>query len=93
MAKMDREEREILESFNKGEWSSVKNLKSKRKKYRAYAKETLKKNKRINIRVSSKDLEDIQKIAIEEGLPYQTFIASILHKYISGRIRDDQPHV
>lgn len=50
------------------------------------AKETLKKNKRINIRVSERDLEGVQKKAIEEGLPYQTLIASVIHKYVSGRL-------
>lgn len=92
MVKMDREEKELLKSFDKGEWRSVKNLKAEIKKYRAYAKETLKKDKRINIRVPSKDLEDIQRKAIEEGLPYQTFIASILHKYVNGRLREDRLH-
>ena len=93
MAKLNREERDIIRSFNKGEWRSVKNLKVKLKRYRAYAKETLKKDKRINIRVSSKDLEDIQRMAIKEGLPYQTFIASILHKYITGRRGEDRPYI
>ena len=52
------------------------------------AKATFKKDRRLNIRISTKDLEAIQKRALEEGLPYQTLIASLLHKYASGRLRE-----
>lgn len=85
MARLNKEERDILRSYEKGEWRPIKN-KAKLREYRSYAKATLKKNKRINIRISAKDLEEIQKKAIEEGLPYQTLISSILHKYVSGRL-------
>lgn len=91
MSKMNREEKKILNSYKRGEWKPVKQSQAKLRKYKTYAKQTLKKDKRVNIRMSSKDLEDIQKIAIEEGLPYQTFIASILHKYASGRFRETRP--
>ncbi len=87
MAKLDKKEKAILKSYEKGEWRSVRNLKSKLKDYKMYARATLKKDKRINIRIPSQDLEGIQRIAIEEGLPYQTFITSILHKYVTGRLR------
>jgi hypothetical protein len=53
-----------------------------------YAKATFRKDRRLNIRISTKDLEAIQKRALEEGLPYQTLIASLLHKYASGRLRE-----
>ncbi len=85
---MNREEKEILEEYEKGEWKSKVKVSSSLKKYLAYARATLKKDKRINIRVSAHDLEGIQKRAVEEGLPYQTFIASILHKFVTGRIRE-----
>ena len=59
-------------------------------KHQEYAKETFKKDKRINIRLTSRDLTSIQKLALKEGIPYQTFIASILHKYADGRYLDKQ---
>ena len=83
--KLNREEKDILESFEQGEWKSVPNVKSEIKKHQAYALKTLKKDKRINIRISSKDLEELRTIAIEDGIPYQTLISSILHRYVSGR--------
>ena len=85
---MNKEDREMLEEYEKGEWKSKQKVSSSMKKYLAYARATLKKDKRINIRVSAHDLEGIQKRAVEEGLPYQTFIASILHKFVTGRIRE-----
>ena len=87
-AKLDREEQEILESFERGEWKSVRNIKSEIAKHQTYARNTLKKDKRVNIRISSKDLVEIQTLAIEDGLPYQTLISSILHRYVTGRLID-----
>jgi predicted DNA binding CopG/RHH family protein len=84
--KLDKYEKEILESFEKGEWQEIKNMKKEIKKYTRYAKATIKKDKRINIRISQKDLESLQKIAMEEGIPYQTMISSVLHKYVNGRL-------
>jgi predicted DNA binding CopG/RHH family protein len=57
-------------------------------RYSRSAKATFKKDRRLNIRISTKDLEAIRKRALEEGLPYQTLIASLLHKYASGRLRE-----
>ena len=84
--KLDKEERDILESFERGEWKSVKNLKQEIKKHQEYARQTLKKDKRINIRISSKDLDELQSMAIEDGIPYQTLISSVLHRYVTGRL-------
>ena len=86
MSKLDRQERELLESVDRGEWQSIAGGKKARKRYQEYAKATFKKDRRVNIRISTKDLEAIQKRAIEEGIPYQTLIASLLHKYVSGRL-------
>ena len=86
--KLDPEEREILASYERGEWRSVKGVKRDLDRYRRYAKATFRKDRRLNIRISSKDLEAIQKRALEEGLPYQTLISSLLHKYASGRLRE-----
>ena len=86
--KLDAQEKEILESVERGEWRPVKGVKRDRSRYTAYAKATFRKDRRVNIRISSKDLEAIQKRAVEEGLPYQTLISSLLHKYASGRLRN-----
>ncbi len=83
--KLDKEEKELLESYERGEWIPIKNYKKEIEKHREYARNTLKKDKRVNIRISAKDLEDIQTIALEEAIPYQTLMASVLHKFASGR--------
>ena len=85
---LDQEEKDILDSFDKGEFKSVKNKNAEIAKLRQYAANTLQKNKRINIRLSERDLFGIQTKAVEEGLPYQTLISSILHKYLSGSLRE-----
>jgi predicted DNA binding CopG/RHH family protein len=81
---LDDEEKDILESFDRDEWVPVKNKKQELKKLQLYARNTLTKDKRINIRMSSKDLDQVQTIAAQEGIPYQTLISSIIHKYVSG---------
>jgi predicted DNA binding CopG/RHH family protein len=81
--KIDAEEKELLESVERGEWKSAGGGKRERARFSRYAKATFKKDRRLNIRLSSKDLEAIQKRALAEGLPYQTLIASLLHKYAS----------
>ncbi|MCK5494174.1 MAG: antitoxin [Candidatus Omnitrophica bacterium] len=86
--RLDKEENEILQAYEKGEFKSVPNVKKEIAKYRDYAKHTLQKNKRINIRISERDLVHIQRKAVEEGLPYQTFISSILHKFITGHLTE-----
>lgn len=83
---MSKEEKSILESVEKDEWKSVRGVKGKIKKYQEYAKATFRKDMRVNIRISEKDLVGIQKKAVKEGLPYQTLISSVLHKFVSGRL-------
>ena len=82
--KLQQDELELLASYEQDEWQSVKNVKEQAAQYRAYARATFRKNKRVNIRISEKDLFDLQRRAMREGIPYQTLIASVLHKYISG---------
>ncbi|MCH8349022.1 MAG: antitoxin [Chloroflexi bacterium] len=86
MANLDQEERELLESFERDEWRSVAGREAKFERYREYALSTFKKDKRVNIRISTKDLEALQTRALEEGIPYQTLMASVLHKYVGGRL-------
>jgi len=85
--KLDKEEQELLDSVENGEWVSVANLQQEIKKHQEIAKNTLKKDKRINIRLSSFDLEALKTNAVEMGMPYQTLVSSILHQYISGRLK------
>ena len=82
---LDEEEKDMGKALNRGEWRSVRNVKEEIGKHRQYARNTLMKDKRVNIRISSTDLEALQTKAMEEGLPYQTFIASVLHKFAAGR--------
>lgn len=84
--KLDKYEKEIIDAYEKEEFKSIPNAKKEMLKYREYAKHTLQKNKRINIRISEKDLLLIQREAVAEGLPYQTLISSILHKFINGTL-------
>lgn len=63
------------------------NLKGQKQRYAAAAAATLRQDQRVNLRISSRDLQDLRARAAEEGLPYQTLIASVLHKYARGRLR------
>lgn len=86
-------EEEILASFERGEWKPVRNQKGEIARFRAAAETTLLKNKRVNIRLSSRDLEGLQAKAAEEGVPYQTLMASVLHKFVSGRLIETQRRI
>ena len=83
--KLDKEEKDLVDSYERGEWKSVKNLKKEIEKHKGYAHQTLKKDKRVNIRISSMVLDEIQIRAVEDGMPYQTLISSILHRFVTGR--------
>lgn len=89
MSKLSKEEREVLEAFDAGSLKRSENAANTQERHREYAKAMFKKDARINIRLSSKDLRGLQKRALAEGIPYQTLIASILHKYVEGRLSED----
>ena len=84
--KLDDEEQALLDSLEAGEWQSVPDLENEIAKHVQYAKNTIKKDKRVNIRISSRDLKGIQARALEEGIPYQTLMSSILHKFVTGKL-------
>lgn len=86
----DAYELDILESYDKGELQSVV-TKQELAQFKEAARATAIKDKRVNIRLSSGDLQDIQTKALEEGMPYQTLIASVLHKYVTGRLAELPP--
>ena len=84
MSRIDAYERKVLESFEKGRLRSIA-TKDELARLKAAARATAIKDRRVNIRLSSIDLSGIQVKAMQEGVPYQTLIASVLHKYVSGR--------
>ncbi len=83
--KLDSEETEILNTFNEGEWVSKH---ENHDKYKEAAKQTFAKSHRINFRVSEKDFRGIQVKARNEGMPYQTLVSSVIHKYLSGQLKE-----
>jgi predicted DNA binding CopG/RHH family protein len=86
MMKISKSEKDILDSVEADEWQSVRGKKALVRRYQAYPRETIRKDRRVNIRLAGRDLEAIQKRALLEGIPYQTLIASILYKYAAGRL-------
>jgi predicted DNA binding CopG/RHH family protein len=84
---LDKEEQQILKDFERGDFKRVSNFKKEKKELEEAARNTFLKDKRINIRISSRDLEKLQKRAAREGLPYQTFISGSLHKLVAGRLK------
>jgi predicted DNA binding CopG/RHH family protein len=84
---LNKEEEKILKDFESGKYKSISNVEKEKGKYQQYAKKTLSKSRNINIRISDRDLQRIKAIAAEKGLPYQTFISSLLHQYTSRSLR------
>lgn len=87
MKKLDAYEKDLLNAYEEGKLKSIAS-KSELARFKAAARSTAVKDKRVNIRLSSGDLSDIQIKALEEGVPYQTLIASVLHKYVTGRLSE-----
>lgn len=83
---LDKEEKELLESIERDEWKSISNLQEEIERSKKIARATIVKDQRMNIRISKKDLDALKIRAIEEGMPYQTLVSSILHKYLSGKL-------
>lgn len=83
---LDEEERDLLESYERGEWVPVPDMEARIAEYQEAARAFFRKDRRVNIRMSNRDILAIQGIALEEGIPYQTLMASILHKYVTGRL-------
>src|SRR3989344_9281873 len=83
---MDAYEKQLTQDMENGEFVEIPNQKEEIKKYVNYFKNMPKKDKRVTIRLDKSDIEDIQEKAIESGIPYQTLIASILHKFAKGKI-------
>ncbi|MBM3423223.1 antitoxin [Chlorobium limicola] len=85
MQKNDDSEEDILRSYEQDEWRSAEEFKKLKEEYEAYARNTANKNKRINIRISESDLNRLKAKSLEEGIPYQTLVSSLIHRYVSGK--------
>lgn len=86
MSKLDAEEKEILGAFESGQLKKSKNSKRQIAQHKTIAEATFKKDARINIRLSSRDLRSLQARALKEGIPYQTLVSSVLHKFVDGQL-------
>lgn len=89
MSKLDYEEQEILQAVESGNVKRSQDATETQKRHQEYARAMLRKDARINIRLPAKDLRGLQKRALAEGIPYQTLVASILHKFVEGRLHED----
>lgn len=88
MKYLDKEEKELIESVERGEWKSIKNLEEEKQRYGKIFRDSSKKSERVTINLNRKDLRDIKIKASIEGLPYQTLIGSVLHKYVTGQLAE-----
>jgi len=86
--KIRKDEKELLDSVEREEWVTIPDVRNEARRYEDYAKAAIRKDKRVNIRISERDLIKLQRRALKEGLPYQTLISSILHKFVSGQLQE-----
>jgi predicted DNA binding CopG/RHH family protein len=86
--KIDREEKNLIKSIDSGGWTSVKDLKAYKKHLKEAAIKTMLKDSRMNIRIAKRDLNKLKAKALENGMPYQTLVSSILHKYLTGKLKE-----
>ncbi|HEU5281974.1 MAG TPA: CopG family antitoxin [Gammaproteobacteria bacterium] len=85
---LDAEEQNLLKSVERGEWKRAKHAKKEAEFAKTAAKNFLRKDERITLRISSNDLQQLKEKAAYKGLPYQTFIASVLHEYAAGHFKE-----
>ncbi|MEZ4770609.1 MAG: hypothetical protein R2844_19575 [Caldilineales bacterium] len=88
MTKFDQEETEILEAFETGQLQRAADADDILKRHGEYAAAALRRDERIDVRLTSRDLRRLQKRALEEGIPAQTLAASIIHKYVEGMLHE-----
>ncbi len=84
---LTKEEAALEKEIENGEWVAVPDMTKEIKKYQTHARNALNKIKKINIRMSDWDYNNIKLRAVQEGLPYQTLVSSIIHKYLTGQIK------
>jgi predicted DNA binding CopG/RHH family protein len=86
--KLDKYEKEVLKSFDQGEWISINNVEEEKKSLSEYAKTASNRNKRICVNLSEHDFIGLQQKAVHEGMIWQSFIESILHKFANGKLAE-----
>lgn len=86
MSELDHEDRSVLEAYQQGRLKPVALSSEEVESYRSAARAVTRKDQRVNIRISSQDLEELKVRAMQEGMPYQTLMASVLHMYLTGRL-------
>lgn len=84
------EEKELMQSIENDEWTSVSNFDEIKQNLMKAAAETAIKDYRINVRISKRDVEALKTKALEDGIPYQTLVTSILYKYVTGRLKESK---
>lgn len=82
------DERVYTASIENDEWRSVREADERISYFQGVARATSLKDQRMNIRIAKRDLDGLKERALEEGIPYQTLVSSILHKYVTGRLRE-----
>jgi predicted DNA binding CopG/RHH family protein len=83
---LDKEEKDLIDSIEKEDWRSIADLQKEIERSKEIAKATVVKDQRMNIRIAKKDLDALKVKAMEEGIPYQTLVSSVIHKYLSGSL-------
>jgi predicted DNA binding CopG/RHH family protein len=86
--KLDPEEKELLEAYESGKMNLEDPSEELLSQLSQAAENTFKKDKRINIRLSSHDLNGIQRKALQKGIPYQALISGLIHQYVEGDIQE-----
>jgi len=85
--KLDKEEAALEKEIENDEWVAVPDMENEINKIRVQAHHSLNKNKKINLRLSDWDYTKIKIKAVQEGLPYQTMISGLIHKYLTGQLK------
>jgi predicted DNA binding CopG/RHH family protein len=86
MKKIDKSEKDILDSYERNEWRSIENLNAEKSRYSKIARTTILKKQRVNIDITEKDIVHLKAKSITEGIPFEIFVTSILHKYANGKL-------
>jgi predicted DNA binding CopG/RHH family protein len=81
-----KEEQDLMASVERGEWKSSRDREKNLLRFREVARETLRKDARINIRMTKRDFFHLKSRAVKEGMPYQTLVSSVIHKYLTGQM-------
>jgi predicted DNA binding CopG/RHH family protein len=85
---IDKTETELIASIENDEWQPFKDSAIVKRQLQAAARSTMLKDQRMNIRIAKRDMESLRARALREGMPYQTLVSSILHKYVTGQLME-----